>query len=56
MIVKGQDFTVEFNRHSGFRTRYEVAGTEYINEGGKRAPNFWRAVTDNDFGADLMRK
>ena len=56
LIVKGQDFTVEFNRHSGFMTRYEVAGTEYINEGGKLEPNFWRAVTDNDFGADLMRK
>ena len=56
LIVKGQDFTVEFNRRSGFMTRYEVAGTEYINEGGKLAPNFWRAVTDNDFGADLMRK
>ena len=54
--VKGQDFQVEFNRHDGFITRYEVDGMSLLSEGGRLTPNFWRAATDNDFGAGLQRK
>ena len=54
--VEGQDFMIEFNRHTGFMTRYEVDGMSLLAEGGQLAPNFWRAPTDNDFGAGLQRK
>lgn len=56
LIVKGEDFKLEFNRHDGFLSRYVVNGVDLIAEGGELKPNFWRAPTDNDFGADTQRK
>lgn len=56
MGVKGDDFNIEFDRNSGFMTKYEVNGTEMLAEGGKLTPNFWRAPTDNDYGAGLQKK
>ena len=55
-IVKGEQFTLEFNRSTGFLERYAVKGTEFIKEGSALTPNFWRAPTDNDFGAKLQQK
>ena len=54
--VTGGNFEVRFNRQTGFLTGYVVDGTALIAEGGALTPNFWRAPTDNDFGADLQRK
>ena len=51
IIVNGDDFIVEFSRASGLMCRYSVAGTEMLDEGAVLSPNFWRAPTDNDFGA-----
>lgn len=56
LIIKGEDFTAEFNRSNGYLIRYAVDGTEMLKEGGCLAPNFWRAPTDNDFGANLHKK
>lgn len=56
IIVKGDDFSIEFDRDNGFITRYVVNGTCMLAEGGSLTPNFWRAVTDNDLGAGLQRK
>ena len=42
---------LQFNRSTGLLTKYQVAGVNYIGEGGTLRPNFWRAVTDNDMGA-----
>lgn len=56
LIVKGDNFTTEFNRYTGFLSKYEVNGLEFIQEGGMLTPNFWRALTDNDFGANLQEK
>lgn len=56
MIVSGPHFTIEFNRQNGFMSKYEVDGTEMIEEGKALTPNFWRAPTDNDFGANLQNK
>ncbi|MDE5882076.1 MAG: DUF4981 domain-containing protein [Muribaculaceae bacterium] len=56
LIVKGNDFTVEFNRWSGYMSKYEVNGTQMIAEEGQLTPNFWRAPTDNDYGAGLQHK
>ncbi|MDE7409140.1 MAG: DUF4981 domain-containing protein [Muribaculaceae bacterium] len=54
--VKGENFEIEFNRHNGFMTKYVVDGMSLIAEGGQLTPNFWRAPTDNDFGAGLQRR
>ena len=55
-MVNGQDFKIEFNRYDGFLSKYEVNGIEMLDKGGQLTPNFWRAPTDNDFGAGLQRK
>ena len=56
LTVKGGNFMIEFNRHNGFMTKYEVDGMQLLAEGGQLTPNFWRAPTDNDFGAGLQRR
>lgn len=56
LIVKGEDFTIEFNRKNGFLSRYDADGMKMLDEGAQLTPNFWRAPTDNDFGAGLQHR
>lgn len=56
LIVSGEAFRTEFDKRNGFLTKYEVDGLDMIKEGEALKPNFWRAPTDNDFGAGLQRK
>ena len=56
LIVKGEDFDIEFNKQNGFLSHYEVAGTNFLKEEAQLTPNFWRAPTDNDYGAGLQRR
>ncbi|KAA6341328.1 Beta-galactosidase [termite gut metagenome] len=56
VILSGNDFKAVFDKKSGVLTSYVYKGTEYIhNEQGPR-PFFWRAPTDNDYGAGLPEK
>ena len=54
--VEGEDFNIQFNKATGYMDRYTVDGVEMIKEGGALTPNFWRAPTDNDFGANLQNR
>ncbi|RHJ86696.1 glycoside hydrolase family 2 TIM barrel-domain containing protein [Parabacteroides sp. AM08-6] len=54
LIVEGENFRLDFNKHDGFLCRYDVNGMPMLKEGGKLTPNFWRAPTDNDMGANLQ--
>lgn len=56
LIVNGQDFTLNFNRFTGYLCKYESGGKELIQEQGALTPNFWRAPTDNDMGANLQNR
>ena len=56
LIVKGENFLVRFSKATGFMERYMVDGTDFIKEGAALTPNFWRAPTDNDYGAKLQQK
>ncbi|EJX01762.1 beta galactosidase small chain [gut metagenome] len=56
LIVDGEDFCLEFDKHTGYLSRYQVSGLEMMKEGAALSPNFWRAPTDNDMGAGLQRK
>lgn len=56
LTVKGENFTIEFNKQNGFMNRYDANGLEMLNKGAQLTPNFWRAPTDNDFGAGLQKK
>lgn len=48
--------TVSFDPATGFLNKYVVDGISYLQEGAQLKPNFWRAPTDNDFGAGLQRR
>ena len=47
---------IEFDKATGLLKEYEVNGIDLLGEGGTLKPNFWRAVTDNDMGAQLQKK
>ena len=56
LIVNGENFSINFSRADGYICLYEVEGTALLKAGHKLKPNFWRAPTDNDFGANLQKK
>ncbi|WP_159518005.1 glycoside hydrolase family 2 TIM barrel-domain containing protein [Sunxiuqinia indica] len=56
LLVKGENFQVDFSRKSGYLCRYNVNGKFVFEDGSELKPNFWRAPTDNDFGAKLQLK
>lgn len=56
MVVVGENFNIQFNKRNGYMDKYEVNGLNMIKEGEAMTPNFWRAPTDNDFGAGLQQK
>lgn len=56
LIVKGENYVLEFNKVNGYLSKYRVDGLEYMREGALLTPNFWRAPTDNDFGAGLQHR
>ncbi len=56
LIISSADCKVEFSKEDGFICSYEVNGTDMLADDGKLTPEFWRAPTDNDYGADLAVK
>ena len=54
--VKGDRFEIDFSVDDGTITRYRVGGVDLLKSGTTIRPNFWRAPTDNDFGASLQQK
>ncbi|MFI3286046.1 MAG: glycoside hydrolase family 2 TIM barrel-domain containing protein [Rikenellaceae bacterium] len=51
LIIDGYDFHIDFCKSTGYMTNYTIGRHSIIEKGGALRPNFWRAVTDNDFGA-----
>lgn len=56
VVVEGENFNIQFGKADGFMDKYVVGGMDMIKDGAKLTPNFWRAPTDNDFGAGLQQK
>ena len=54
--VSGGNFEIVFSMDDGTITRYRVGGTDLLKSGETIRPNFWRAPTDNDYGASLQQK
>ena len=52
--ILGENFNIDFSRKTGFLTRFDVNGKAVLKEGSTLSPNFWRAPTDNDYGAKLQ--
>ncbi len=51
ITVKGEDFSLTFNKKTGVLSSFQSGETELLKEG--PIPNFWRAPTDNDYGNNL---
>ncbi len=51
LIVEGENFQIDFDQFTGFITKYAVNGKNLLEKGSQIRPNFWRAPTDNDYGA-----
>ena len=56
LIFEGGDFQINFMRKNGYISLYEVNGLSVLHKGSELRPNFWRAPTDNDMGANLQSK
>lgn len=56
LIIKGENFQIDFTKKNGFLSLYTVNGKEMLSDGSELTPNFWRAPTDNDFGSKLQNK
>ena len=55
-LMCGPSFEAAFDAQTGWLQRYVVAGVSVLADGSALTPNFWRAPTDNDFGAGLQKK
>lgn len=53
VAFSGPDFKATFDKQSGLLTSYLYKKHEYILNGQGPRPFFWRAPTDNDYGANL---
>jgi beta-galactosidase len=53
-IVSNADLAVVFNEKEGRLTSYKFKNNELLKDGKGPKPNFWRAVTDNDFGNKMQ--
>ncbi|MEG1664843.1 MAG: glycoside hydrolase family 2 TIM barrel-domain containing protein [Mucinivorans sp.] len=53
VMVEGENFYAYFSRATGLLTDYVVDGKSMMEQGFSLRPSFWRAGTDNDFGAGL---
>lgn len=56
ITVTGPQFSIAFSEMDGYISRYDVDGQPMLKDGSEITPNFWRAPTDNDYGAGLHKK
>lgn len=55
LIVRGEEFKIDFDKRNGLLSKYDVNGLSIINADGSLSPNFWRAGTDNDYGGNVHK-
>ena len=56
ITVSTANLTLKVNRTTGLISEYVYQGKSLLGEGGTLKPNFWRAPTDNDMGAQMQKK
>lgn len=54
LSIWGDDFIITFNTDTGNISSYQYKGQPLIVH--SNMPNFWRAVTDNDFGNEMPKR
>ena len=56
LVVSSSKFNLVFDLKTGFINSYITENQEMLHKGSFVKPNFWRAPTDNDFGAGINNK
>lgn len=56
IVTAGDSLEVRFDKASGLMDAYCVDGVSYLQRGEGIEPQFWRAPTDDDYGARLQNK
>lgn len=56
VTVYNDNVTLVFNKNKGRMTSYKFNGNELLKDGKGPKPNFWRGVTDNDFGNHMEER
>lgn len=56
LVLSTKTSEIHFDKSTGLMTKWTVGGKSMLGDGGTIKPNFWRAVTDNDMGANLNKK
>jgi len=56
IVLTSDQMTMAFDKTTGLLAQYTVGGKQLLGEGGTLKPNFWRAVTDNDMGANMQNR
>ncbi|WP_294594658.1 glycoside hydrolase family 2 TIM barrel-domain containing protein [uncultured Rikenella sp.] len=56
IVVVAGDNKIYFSRWTGLMTDYTLDGKELVETGCALRPMFWRAPTDNDFGAGQQKR
>jgi beta-galactosidase len=55
-ILSANGVNVTFNKRSGYISYIDVDGTPMMTDDAELIPDFWRAATDNDFGAGMQNR
>ncbi|MCB0461413.1 MAG: glycoside hydrolase family 2 TIM barrel-domain containing protein [Flavobacteriaceae bacterium] len=56
ITISNKTLNIVFDKNKGRITSYNFNGTELLKDGKGLKPNFWRAMTDNDFGNKMQNK
>ncbi|MBP3553803.1 MAG: DUF4981 domain-containing protein [Bacteroidaceae bacterium] len=54
--IIGETFTLSFDKENGYLSSWVANGDFVMQPGSALTPNFWRAPTDNDYGANIQRR
>ena len=55
-VLSANGVKVTFDKHSGYVAYIDVDGTPMMTDDAQLVPDFWRAATDNDFGAGMQNR
>lgn len=55
-VLSANGVKVTFNKRTGYVAYIDVDGTPMMTDDAELIPDFWRACTDNDFGAGMQNR
>ena len=55
-VLSANGVKVTFNKRTGYVAYIDVDGTPMMTDDAELMPDFWRAATDNDFGAGMQNR